>query len=78
MPSEVLPPLSEHQLLLLFAELFLLLFTARGLGEVAKRMGLPSVLGELLAGIVIGPSLLGALAPGLFLAIFPRNQVSIT
>lgn len=71
MPSEVLPPLSEHQLLLLFAELFLLLFTARGLGEVAKRMGLPSVLGELLAGIVIGPSLLGALAPGLFLAIFP-------
>jgi Kef-type K+ transport system membrane component KefB/nucleotide-binding universal stress UspA family protein len=71
MVSEVLPPLSEHQLLLLFAELFLLLFTARGLGEIAKRLSLPSVLGELLAGIVIGPSLLGVLAPGVFTAIFP-------
>lgn len=67
-----LPPLSEHQLLLLFAQLFILLVTARGLGEVAKRANLPSVLGELLAGIVIGPSLLGALAPGLFTALFPQ------
>lgn len=72
-PVEVLPPLSEHQLLLLFAELFLLLCTARGLGELAKRVGLPSVLGELLAGIVIGPSLLGVLAPGVFLLLFPQD-----
>lgn len=67
-----IPPLGEHQLLLLFAQLFVLLVTARGLGELAKRANLPSVLGELLAGIVIGPSLLGALAPGLFTALFPQ------
>ncbi|WP_227353299.1 cation:proton antiporter domain-containing protein [Haladaptatus salinisoli] len=73
--SGVLPPLNEHQLLYLFVQLFLLLFTARILGEGAKRAGLPSVLGELLAGIVLGPSLLGAVAPGLFTALFPQNAV---
>lgn len=71
--AQVLPPLTHHQLLLLFAELFFLLLTARGLGELTKRVGLPSVLGELLAGIVIGPSLLGALAPGAFRTLFPPH-----
>ncbi|WP_435155692.1 cation:proton antiporter domain-containing protein [Haladaptatus sp. DFWS20] len=71
----VLPPLSEHQLLFLFVQLFFLLLTARLLGEGAKYVGLPSVLGELLAGIVLGPSLLGTLAPGLFVALFPQEAV---
>ncbi|MFH5799519.1 cation:proton antiporter [Haladaptatus sp. CMAA 1911] len=73
--ADVLPPLSEHQLLYLFLHLFLLLFTARLLGEIARYTGLPSVLGELLAGIVLGPSILGAIAPGLFVAIFPQNAL---
>ncbi|MDQ3896023.1 MAG: cation:proton antiporter, partial [Actinomycetota bacterium] len=36
-------------------------------------LGLPSVVGELLAGFVLGPSLFGNLAPGLFKAVFPQN-----
>ncbi|WP_266079059.1 cation:proton antiporter domain-containing protein [Haladaptatus caseinilyticus] len=71
----VLPPLSEHQLLFLLAQLFLLLLTARLLGEAAKYAGLPSVLGELLAGIVLGPSLLGTVAPGLFTMLFPQSAM---
>lgn len=69
----LIEPLSHHALLLLLLQLGLLLVVARILGELARRVGLPSVVGELLAGIVLGPSLLGAFAPGLFEAIFPAE-----
>ncbi|MGH2459915.1 MAG: cation:proton antiporter [Chloroflexota bacterium] len=49
----------------------LLLAVARGLGEAARRLGQPSVIGELLAGVVLGPSLLGGLIPGVSQALFP-------
>lgn len=68
----IIEPLTEHALLILFVQLFLLLLTARGLGELAQRVDLPAVVGELLAGIVLGPSLFGALAPDLFTTIFPQ------
>lgn len=68
----VIEPLDERALLILFAQLFLLLMTARGLGELARRVDLPAVVGELLAGIVLGPSVFGALNPELFTTIFPQ------
>lgn len=40
-------------------QLVLILFSARVVGEVAARLKIPSVIGELFAGILIGPSLLG-------------------
>lgn len=67
----VLPPLSGEELLFFFGQLFVLLLTARALGELARAFEFPSVLGELLAGIVLGPSILGNLAPSVFLAVFP-------
>ncbi|WP_129112848.1 cation:proton antiporter domain-containing protein [Halegenticoccus tardaugens] len=69
--TTVVEPLGHHQLLLLFLQLSILLLVARGLGVLATRFDLPAVVGELLAGIVVGPSLFGAIAPGLFQAIFP-------
>ncbi len=59
--SEIIPPLEQPQLLWLFVMLTLLLLVARGLGELAEHFGLPSVVGELTAGIVLGPSLLGSI-----------------
>jgi Kef-type K+ transport system membrane component KefB len=38
-----------------------ILVTAKLFGEVAERLGLPAVLGELVAGLVLGPGLLGVL-----------------
>lgn len=67
----VLKPLGEHELLLFLLQFALLLVVARSLGMVATRFGLPSVVGELLAGLVIGPSLLGNIAPGMFDWLFP-------
>lgn len=66
-------PLGEHAILVLFIQLFALLLVARFLGELAKKANLPSLVGELLAGIVLGPSLFGALAPGLFTTVFPQT-----
>ncbi len=42
-----------------FLNLLIILLTARVFGEFAVRLGAPSVVGELLAGVVLGPSLLG-------------------
>ena len=51
--------MDESQLLLFLAQLFLVLTTARVLGEGARRLGQPPLAGEILAGILLGASVLG-------------------
>lgn len=46
-----------------FLQLVIILFSARFLGELVARFHIPSVIGELLAGILIGPSLLHVIEP---------------
>ncbi len=46
-----------------FLQLVVILFAARLLGELVARINVPAVIGELLAGILIGPSLLGFIEP---------------
>jgi Kef-type K+ transport system membrane component KefB len=67
--------LTEHHLLVFWAQLFVLLLCARGLGGLARRLGQPSVVGELAAGLVLGPSVLGRLAPPLSAWLFPADPV---
>lgn len=69
----VIPPLGEHDVVLLLVQLAALLLTARALGQLALRFRLPSVVGELSAGVLLGPSLLGLVAPGLFRAVVPAD-----
>jgi Kef-type K+ transport system membrane component KefB len=45
-------------------QLLAILVAARVFSEIASRLGAPAVIGELVAGIVVGPSLLGWIAPG--------------
>ncbi|WP_435626373.1 cation:proton antiporter [Candidatus Ferrigenium straubiae] len=49
-----------HQFFLFLA---IILISARAFSEAAARLGIPSVIGELLAGLLIGPSLLGWVSP---------------
>ncbi|NEA30234.1 cation:proton antiporter [Streptomyces sp. SID13031] len=42
-------------------------------GRLARRIGQPAVVGEIIAGLVLGPSVIGSLAPGLFDAIVPKE-----
>jgi hypothetical protein len=51
--------LDNHQLLVLWVELAVLLVTATSLGALARRLGQPAVIGELLAGLLLGPSVFG-------------------
>ncbi len=48
-------------------EMFIIFGAAKLLGEVFERLNQPGIVGEILAGIVIGPSVLGWIAPGEFL-----------
>lgn len=65
---------SEHDFALFLFQLFVLLSAALGLGGLFRRLGQPAVVGEILAGILLGPSVLGVLAPSLSAALFPPHQ----
>ena len=56
------------QLMLAIAAVML---AARGVGAVAARLGQPQVMGEVLAGILLGPTLLATVAPDVFELLFP-------
>lgn len=49
----------------------LILVAAHAAGWLARRLRQPSIVGQLAAGIALGPSLLGAVAPGAYAALFP-------
>ena len=49
------------QIAILTLQLGIILFAARFFGDLAKKLKVPSVLGELVAGIIIGPYLLGGI-----------------
>jgi Kef-type K+ transport system membrane component KefB/nucleotide-binding universal stress UspA family protein len=65
----------HHDILVLLVQISVLLFSARAMGEVAQRLGQPSVVGEILAGIVLGPSLLSGLFPALSAWIVPHSAL---
>lgn len=56
---------------LFFLQLAVILGFCRVVGWVAARLGQPQVVGEMIAGVILGPSVFGALAPGLQSALFP-------
>jgi Kef-type K+ transport system membrane component KefB len=65
----------HHDVLVLIVQIAILLFAARAMGEIAQRLGQPAVVGEILSGIVLGPSLLSSLVPALGVWIVPQTEV---
>ena len=63
--QQVFTAAPHHDVLALVFQIALLLLAARALGEVAQRLGQPAVVGEILAGIILGPSLLSGFFPAL-------------
>jgi Kef-type K+ transport system membrane component KefB/nucleotide-binding universal stress UspA family protein len=53
------------------AELGLLLLVGRLMGEAAQRLGQPAVMGQLIGGLLLGPSVLGLIWPAAQHALFP-------
>ncbi|WP_433077266.1 cation:proton antiporter [Dactylosporangium sp. CA-052675] len=77
--SNPLPSLAPHVLLVFLLQISLLLLVALALGRVAVRCKLPALVGELLTGVILGPSLLGNWAPGALRWLFPddANQLHL-
>ncbi len=69
-----LNPPTESQLLVFWVSLLVILVTARLFGYLMQRIGQPAVVGELAAGLVLGPSILGRLAPGVTDWLFPADD----
>ncbi len=63
--------MTEHDSLVFILSLATMLASARALGEVARWLGMPMVVGEIAAGVALGPSVLGRFAPGAHAWLFP-------
>lgn len=59
-----------------FANLVLLILCALICGFIAARAGLPKMVGELAAGVLLGPTVFGQIAPGAHHALFPAKGTS--
>ncbi len=73
MPLAAVPSIPGHAVFLLLIQLALLLIVARLGAALARLVGLPAVVGELAAGIVLGPTVFGHYAPDAFTALFPQT-----
>src|SRR5579862_2589931 len=61
-------------ILILFLQIALILALSRVVGWIFARFHQPQVMGEMIAGILLGPSLFGWLAPHAYVAVFPATS----
>jgi Kef-type K+ transport system membrane component KefB/nucleotide-binding universal stress UspA family protein len=66
---------SHDEVLQLVVQIAALLFTARLLGGLSQRLGQPAVVGEIMAGVLLGPSFLSTLVPFVGRWILPQTPV---
>ena len=63
------------QLPTLLVQIGVILFSARLVGWLFRKVHQPQVMGEMFAGLLLGPSLLGWVAPGAYAALFPADSL---
>jgi len=61
----------------LFLQLTVILLACRLVGGLMRFVGQPRVMGEMIAGVLLGPSLLGFAAPGIQAALFPPESLGV-
>ncbi len=71
------PAVSHHQMLVFLLQLVVLLTCAVLLGRLAMRLRMPAVVGELAAGVLLGPSVLANVLPGLSDWLLPREPAQM-
>lgn len=70
--------LSHSEVIHLLVQLSILLLMGRLLSEVARKFRQPAVIGEIVAGILLGPTVLGMINPEWFQTLFPTPGTSAT
>lgn len=68
--------LSHDAVVHLLVQLSVMLLMARLFAEIARRLKQPAVVGEILAGILLGPTVMGMIQPEWFATLFPSNSTS--
>ncbi len=68
-----LPP---NDLVTLLLAISIILILSRIASEIGKKIGLPMVMGELIIGVILGPTVFGTIAPGLYATLFPFTENS--
>ena len=68
-------PRVSFQTSLFLTQVIIILTTARLLGSALRKLGQPRVIGEMLAGLIVGPSLLGAVSPAAYAWLFPPGMI---
>ncbi|MCK0191431.1 cation:proton antiporter [Arenibacter sp. F20364] len=66
--------LNESHILLFLVQVLVLLGFARTLGVLCESLKIPAIAGEILAGVLLGPTLLGRVSPDLQNMLFPNNE----
>ena len=65
----------DDPLAILLAQIVMIILVARLFGWIFKKIGQPTVIGEIIAGIVLGPSLVGMYFPEFSAALFPAESL---
>lgn len=68
----------SHGPLVFLTQIGVMLAVALVLGRLAARFRQPPLIGEIVGGLMLGPTVLGALAPGLFAWLFPRDCPTVS
>lgn len=66
--------LSSYEITIFLLSISIILFFARGFGELLRLIKQPIVIGEIIAGIVLGPTILGSIFPKTYETIFNESQ----
>lgn len=69
--------LSQHEVTMLLIQLGIMLITGRVFAEFARAVRQPGVVGEILAGIVLGPTVFGMFFPELFNTVFATGNSAL-
>lgn len=64
-----------HPLAILLVQIITIIFVARIFGWICKKIGQPTVIGEMVAGIFLGPSLIGTYFPEYSALLFPKESL---
>lgn len=68
---------SASEITIFFLSISVLLFFARAIGEILKYLKQPIVIGEIIAGIILGPTIFGTLFPDIFQKLFDGSLVTL-
>lgn len=70
--------LDESHILLFLVQVLILLGVARTLSALCEEVQIPAIAGEILAGVLLGPTLLGRVAPTAYETLFPSETIQST